>query len=76
MPLFVRNPKSTITQGVVVRPFSNGSVLVKADNDLGMIICYDDNEDTDEVPILQANDKVKIEISGLDPNRGWILEKC
>lgn len=75
MPLFVKNPKSTVTNGVVVRPYSDGSVLVKADNNRGMIICYDDNRETDEVPVVQPNDKVKIEISGIDPNRGWILDR-
>ena len=71
--MFIKRKKNTITTGKVIGPYSEGCVLVASDDDGRQIICYDDNKDTDEVDRVKANDKVKIEISAIDPNRGWII---
>jgi hypothetical protein len=70
-----KQQKNKIENGVVIGAYSTGSVLVAVNGGSLQIICYDDNKKTDEVGGLKANDKVKIEISALDPNRGWILDK-
>lgn len=69
------NKKNSIENGTVVGPYSQGCVLVAVQKGAKQIICYDDNKKTDEVDRLKPNDKVKIEISAIDPNRGWILDK-
>jgi translation initiation factor IF-1 len=70
-----KSKKNTITNGVVIGPYANGCVLVSVNNGAEKIICYDDNRKPDDVSTLKPNDKVEIEISALDPNRGWILKK-
>ena len=44
MPIFIKQKKNTLTNGVVVRPYSKDCILVKAEGPLGEIICYDDNK--------------------------------